>query len=78
MAFATLKTTIGFLASILGKYTPLSFEKNSLKGIYNYLRISENLTTSGQPSENQFALIKDAGYNTVINLAPHNAEKLTQ
>jgi protein tyrosine phosphatase (PTP) superfamily phosphohydrolase (DUF442 family) len=38
-------------------------------GIYNFRRLSPTLTTSGQPTEGQFAQIADAGVQTVINLA---------
>ena len=38
-------------------------------GIYNFRRLSPTLTTSGQPSEEQFAQIAAAGVGTVINLA---------
>jgi len=74
MAFNTFKTTWGFLVSLLGKYTPLKFEKAQLEGIYNYVEISEKLHTSGQPTEKQYPLLKSAGFTTVVNLAPHNAE----
>ena len=57
-----------------GKYTSIGFQGDSLPGIYNYREISERVCTSGQPTKNQFTLIKDAGYRTVINLAPHDAE----
>lgn len=70
----TLKTTLGYAITLVSKYTPLKFDKNSLHGIYNYLPISDTLTTSGQPTEKQFAHIKTAGFTTVINLAPHDVE----
>ena len=70
----TLTTTLGFLVTMISKYTPLNFEQNSLEGISNYLKIHDRLTTSGQPTENQFTLIQAAGYDTVINLAPHHVE----
>jgi protein tyrosine phosphatase (PTP) superfamily phosphohydrolase (DUF442 family) len=38
-------------------------------GIYNYRRLSPVLTTSGQPDEAQFAALRDAGVETIINLA---------
>jgi protein tyrosine phosphatase (PTP) superfamily phosphohydrolase (DUF442 family) len=38
-------------------------------GVYNFRRLSPTVTTSGQPSEAQFAAIRDAGIQTVINLA---------
>lgn len=37
--------------------------------IYNFLQYDENLLTSGQPTEAQFAEIAAAGVQTVINLA---------
>ncbi len=74
MTSNTLKTIVGFLGTLLSKYTPLKLSKDTLEGIYNYHAISSTLTTSGQPSEEQFLLIRDAGYSSVINLAPHNSE----
>ena len=74
MTSNTLKTIVGFFGTLLSKYTPLKLSKNTLEGIYNYHAISSTLTTSGQPSEEQFLLIRDAGYSSVINLAPHSAE----
>ena len=38
-------------------------------GIYNFRRLSPTLTTSGQPTAEQFASIAAAGVPTVINLA---------
>lgn len=40
-----------------------------LQGIYNFLEISDAIATAGQPSVDQFAAIKDAGYQVVVNLA---------
>ena len=40
-----------------------------LEDIYNYLRLSDRLATSGQPSEEQIAEIAQAGFQVVINLA---------
>ena len=37
--------------------------------IQNYLEITPRLLTAGQPSEDQFGSIKDAGVQVVINLA---------
>ena len=74
MTSNTLMTIFGFLGTLVTKYTPLKLSKNTLEGIYNYHPINGMLTTSGQPTEQQFSLIKDAGYNYIINLAPHNAE----
>jgi uncharacterized protein (TIGR01244 family) len=40
-----------------------------LDDIYNYLPLTENLATSGQPTAPQMAEIAAAGYQLVINLA---------
>lgn len=74
MALNTLKTTLGFFRTLVGKYTPIEFRSDSVQDIFNYLRISEHISTSGQPTEKQFSLVKAAGFEHVINLAPHNVE----
>ena len=66
----TIKTVIGFIGASIEKYTPLKFSGDSIEGIYNYHPITENIATSGQPTEAQFNAIKMAGYKTIINLAP--------
>ncbi|HET90511.1 MAG TPA: hypothetical protein ENN99_07215, partial [Chloroflexi bacterium] len=40
-----------------------------MDSILNYLRISDTLGTAGQPIAEQFAAIRAAGYEVVINLA---------
>ena len=40
-----------------------------LQKIRNYLRISDTLATAGQPRAEEFAAIRDAGYQVAINLA---------
>jgi len=70
----TLRTIGGFIRSMITRYTPLDLSRDSLEGIFNYLPISESIITSGQPTEQQFRFVKDAGFRHVINLAPHRAE----
>ena len=41
----------------------------SLSTIYNMLSLADDLGTAGQPTSAQFAAIKEAGYEVVINLA---------
>lgn len=41
----------------------------SLKQIKNYLNLNERVSSSGQPSLEEFSHIADAGYEVVINLA---------
>ena len=40
-----------------------------LNQIYNLLILSENLTTAGQPSDEELRLVARCGFNVVINLA---------
>ena len=37
--------------------------------ITNFCAISERLGTAGQPSEDQFRTLRDAGFEVIINLA---------
>jgi protein tyrosine phosphatase (PTP) superfamily phosphohydrolase (DUF442 family) len=41
-----------------------------LQEITQFVRLSDNVGTAGQPTEAQFAAIKEAGYRVVINLLP--------
>ena len=70
----TLKTTLGFLSTLITRFTPLDLSGDSLEGIFNLLRIDGSTLTSGQPTEKQFEFIRDAGIRHVINLAPDDAE----
>ena len=42
--------------------------------IKNYFKITDNICTSGQPSEQQFKEIASKGYEAVINLAMPDSE----
>jgi protein tyrosine phosphatase (PTP) superfamily phosphohydrolase (DUF442 family) len=66
----TAKSILGFIRAFLGRRFSLRARDETLNDICNYLPIENLYATSGQPSEAQFGLIKDAGYETVINLAP--------
>jgi uncharacterized protein (TIGR01244 family) len=46
----------------------------SLDEIYNARRIDDRLLTSGQPSEDQLRAVAAAGFDAVVNLAPHDAQ----
>ena len=70
----TTKTIWGFVVSVIEKYTPLKFGGDAIEDVFNYLQISNTLSTSGQPTEQQFHAIRDAGFNTVINLLPRDTE----
>ena len=43
--------------------------------IYNWHRLDERITTSGQPSEQQLAEIKALGVRHIVNLGLHTHEK---
>lgn len=43
-----------------------------LSEINNFYYLTDQIAASGQPSEAQFAEIRDAGYEVVINLALHD------
>lgn len=68
----TIKTSIGFLGSIIWKYLPLKSKDSTVDGIFNYLNYSDVLSSSGQPTKEQFSVIRNAGYSVVINLAPYD------
>ena len=42
---------------------------NCIENIYNYLKISDTIATSGQPDKEDLLTLKRAGYQLVINLA---------
>jgi protein tyrosine phosphatase (PTP) superfamily phosphohydrolase (DUF442 family) len=56
-----------------------------LSDIYNFLAVSDDLGTAGQPTAEQLAAVKAAGYDVVINLAlgttprdlPHEVDLVT-
>lgn len=41
----------------------------ALSEIYNFRAVGNELGTAGQPTESQFRVIREAGFDTVINLA---------
>ena len=55
---------------MLARFIPALAGNQQLNDIYNYLEIDGVYTTSGQPSAKQFQLIKEAGFQVVVNLAP--------
>ncbi|PLY07456.1 MAG: hypothetical protein C0625_04575 [Arcobacter sp.] len=45
-----------------------------MKDIINYIKVSDNIATSGQPTKEQFEKISKNGYEIVINLAVAQSE----
>ncbi|MBO6566319.1 MAG: protein tyrosine phosphatase family protein [Pseudomonadales bacterium] len=67
---STIKTVFGFLGQALERYTPMKLSGDRPEDSFNYQEITDRLSTSGQPNENQLVNIAKAGFTTVINLAP--------
>src|SRR5262245_21848704 len=42
---------------------------STVSGIYQFYSISDRLGTAGQPTDSQFAAVRAAGFEAVINLA---------
>jgi protein tyrosine phosphatase (PTP) superfamily phosphohydrolase (DUF442 family) len=42
---------------------------NNIEDIYHFIQITNSIATSGQPTKEQFSVIKQAGYELVVNLA---------
>ena len=70
----TFKTVLGYGLTRIEKLAGFSLRASQLEAIYNYLPISTQLATSGQPTTNQFNAIQRAGYSTITNLAPAHVE----
>lgn len=45
-----------------------------LTDVYNFLELTDQIGTAGQPKEEQLADIAAAGYEAVVNLALHDGE----
>lgn len=50
-------------------YTPQEMPLSPLHAIFRFLPLGPRIGTAGQPAAEQFALLKEAGYGGVINLA---------
>jgi protein tyrosine phosphatase (PTP) superfamily phosphohydrolase (DUF442 family) len=44
---------------------------DALESIPNFRRVNDHLITAGQPTEHQLRAVAQAGFEVVINLAPH-------
>ena len=72
----TIRTLIQYFASIWSKYTGLGQAAGGaeLSDIFNYVAISDQIGSSGQPTPEQFRSISEAGFEQIINLLPGNSE----
>ncbi len=69
-ASSTVRTSAGFVRTLFQRQR----SGTQLTDIFNYLRISPQIDSAGQPTRSQFSAIQSAGFQRVINLAPHHAE----
>ena len=51
---------------------PLNNKGAIIKSILNYIKINDNISTSGQPTKKQFKIIAENNFDVIINLAMHN------
>lgn len=70
----TINTMTKFVGTIIVKHLGLKRGRPELESIFNYVKITDNLSTSGQPTEEQFSSIAEAGFESVINLLPREKE----
>ena len=69
---ANLNTVVMALALVL--LSPLALATQELDEIYNYYALPQTLGSSGQPTAEQFAAIRAAGFDVVVNLAMPDSE----
>lgn len=69
-----VQTIINFFKLTISRYSGLNLMGEKIEDIFNFLKLTDVIATSGQPTEKQFAIVKHADYQVVINLAPTTAE----
>jgi len=69
LAIKMIKVILDMLKLLIYKHTPLNPKQTSVEDICNHFAVSENLSTSGQPTQEHFKIIQRSGYTAVINLA---------
>ena len=70
----TFITVLGYMGTRVRQRLGVEGKLESLNDIFNFIQLDDCVATSGQPTEAQFSLVKEAGYTTVINLAPKSHE----
>ena len=68
------ETIADFFKLTITRNTGINLMGERIENIFNYLYLNEKIATGGQPTEKQLELVKDAGYQTVINLALPTSE----
>jgi len=74
MHLNTIRTVVGYIATLLRNMTGISLRRSRPESIYNYRAVKPWLHTSGQPTTQQLKAIHDRGFEHIINLAPSSAE----
>jgi protein tyrosine phosphatase (PTP) superfamily phosphohydrolase (DUF442 family) len=59
----------GLIKLFVANIFPWKLLGENMQDIYNYIEISDLITTSGQPTKEQFPAIQASGYEVVVNLA---------
>ncbi|VEP14405.1 conserved hypothetical protein [Hyella patelloides LEGE 07179] len=67
-------TFVDFFRLTVSRYLGINLMGEKIENIFNYLWLNNKIATGGQPTEKQLVLIKDAGYEIVINLALTTSE----
>jgi protein tyrosine phosphatase (PTP) superfamily phosphohydrolase (DUF442 family) len=70
----TFTTVLGYMGTRVRQRLGVEGNLESLSDIFNFIQLDDRVATSGQPTVAQFSLVKEAGYTTVINLAPKSHE----
>ena len=58
----TFKTVSGFIGQAMERITGIRMTGDKPENVFNFLQLSQNIATSGQPNERQLASIISAGY----------------
>lgn len=64
-----LSNLSGLIKLSVSNIFPWKLVGENMRDIYNYIKISDLIATSGQPTKEQFSAIKASGYEIVVNLA---------
>jgi uncharacterized protein (TIGR01244 family) len=70
----TLRTAVGYVGTLIARKLPARLRGKEITSIFNFVPIDDGIATGGQPTEEQLAAVKQAGYDVVINLAPDSGE----
>ncbi len=75
--FRNTRRVLAAAAAVLVLATPTAFaqESSGLDGVYNFVRIGDRLSTSGQITTEEVVAVRDAGFDVVVNLAPAREDR---